>query len=232
MAAYWKTHRLKGHEKLIFVGYFSIKIEVLRDFKFTKNKDLTQKRAVWAGAWDKTLTIIPQSYRGTFDKRTHRMYRIFSHTFNGFFGQLSFPQSYKAQGRSWRWENLFEKIIFTSFSLITYTISRPLHDQWPRLHEIKNRKGSKFQDNRPVVVPFSSRVIGKLHASFFENAERDLGRVANPKDNRNELRCSLHCPPPRPNQKLQVTATRRIANSSRLHIRVTIWPGLLKAGWR
>ena len=65
MAAYWKTHRLKGHEKLIFVGYLSFKIEVLRDFKFTKNKDLTQKRAVWAGAWDKTLTIIPQSYRGT-----------------------------------------------------------------------------------------------------------------------------------------------------------------------
>ena len=143
-----------------------------------------------------------------------------------------FPQSYKAQGRSWRWENLFEKIIFTSFSLITYTISRFLHEQWPRLHEIKNRKGSKFKDNRPAVVPFSSRVIGKLHASFFENAERDLGRVANPKDNRNGLWCSLHCPPPRPNQKLQVTATRRIANSSRLHIRVTIWPGLLKAGWR
>lgn len=234
MAAYWKTHRLKGHEKLIFVGYFSFKIEVLTDFKFTKNKDLT-KRAVWAGAWDKTLYHSTKLSRDFRETNTSNVSYIFPHLwqiFNGFFGQLSFPQSYKAQGRSWRWENLFEKIIFTSFSLITYTISRPLHDQWPRLHEIKNRKGSKFKDNRPVVVPFSSRVIGKLHASFFENAERDLGRVANPKDNRNELWCSPHCPPPRPNQKLQVTATRRIANSSRLHIRVTIWPGLLKAGWR
>lgn len=83
MAAYWKTHRLKGHAKLIFVGYFSFKIEVLTDFKFTKNKDLT-KRAVWAGAWDKTLYIIPQSYRGTFEKRTHRMYRIFSYTCDKF----------------------------------------------------------------------------------------------------------------------------------------------------
>lgn len=82
----------KGHEKLIFVGYFSIKIEVLRDFKFTKNKDLTQKRAVWAGAWDRTLTIIPQSYRGTFDKRTHRMYRIFSHTCDKF--SMVFPDNY------------------------------------------------------------------------------------------------------------------------------------------
>ena len=35
-------------------------------------------------AWDKTLYIIPQSYRGTFEKRTHRMYRIFSHTCDKF----------------------------------------------------------------------------------------------------------------------------------------------------
>lgn len=229
MVAYWKTHRLKGHEKLIFVGYFSFKIEVLTDFKFTKNKDLTQKRAVWAGAWDKTLTIIPQSYRGTFDKRTHRMYRIFSHTCDKFstvfsdnypFHRVIRHKAVAGGGKTYS-RKLFSRLFL--ITLITYTISRPLHDQWPRLHEIKNRKGSKFQDNRPVVVPFSSRVIGKLHASFIENAERDLGRVANPKDNRNELWCSLHCPPPRPCQKLQVTATRRI---------VTIRPGLLKAGWR